>query len=491
MEITLILNDQLSQGLRNVSKSLDEVHDNFRKLGREISSVGQNLTFLGAGVMAPFVVALNKVANTNDEVAKSFKQINSATDKLYQSIATSLVPILQTFTGLIVTLSNWWFSLNASVRDAIVQFTFLAGAFLTVGGLITIVIGKLVSLAAGIAGAVSAFSMWAALNIPLLATLAAITVLIGLMLKFKGIANTVTSTFEVLVRFLMNGFHTVNAAIGGMVTVVLNGLAFIVEGIARFPGPTQEAFKKMAESIRETANTAKNFANFELKDIADNTQKIGDIFATGEGQWSNAFQGGIDKVNEFIGQLGKLQIVGKQAATTVAVSWTERWGVIKNVTSQMGSALNQMATENKKFAVAAKAVSIGIALMNAAESITNIWAKWGAYPPVAIALSAVSAAATGLQIAAISAQQFAVGTPNVPADMMAQVHKGETIIPATFADSIRRGDLSLSGAGGGGGGDIQINLYGITINSKENIKELAEELGFEVDRKFRNARSRV
>jgi hypothetical protein len=32
----------------------------------------------------------------------------------------------------------------------------------------------------------------------------------------------------------------------------------------------------------------------------------------------------------------------------------------------------------------------------------------------------------------------------------------------------------------GGGGDINISLYGVTINSKENIRELAEELGFEL-----------
>jgi hypothetical protein len=50
--------------------------------------------------------------------------------------------------------------------------------------------------------------------------------------------------------------------------------------------------------------------------------------------------------------------------------------------------------------------------------------------------------------------KFAVGSPKIPKDMTAQVLKGETIIPETFADSIRKGDLTLSGNGAGGGGII-------------------------------------
>lgn len=40
---------------------------------------------------------------------------------------------------------------------------------------------------------------------------------------------------------------------------------------------------------------------------------------------------------------------------------------------------------------------------------------------------------------------FAVGTPSIPYDMTAQLHKGEGVIPATFMDSIRSGELALSG----------------------------------------------
>jgi hypothetical protein len=44
---------------------------------------------------------------------------------------------------------------------------------------------------------------------------------------------------------------------------------------------------------------------------------------------------------------------------------------------------------------------------------------------------------------------FDVGTPSVPRDMVAQIHQGEMIIPKTFAEGIRKGDVPLGGAGGG------------------------------------------
>lgn len=44
-----------------------------------------------------------------------------------------------------------------------------------------------------------------------------------------------------------------------------------------------------------------------------------------------------------------------------------------------------------------------------------------------------------------------VGTPFVPQDMPALIHKGETIVPRTFADGIRSGELALVGRNGQGG----------------------------------------
>jgi len=73
---------------------------------------------------------------------------------------------------------------------------------------------------------------------------------------------------------------------------------------------------------------------------------------------------------------------------------------------------------------------------------------------------------------------FAVGTPNVPYDMNATVHKGETIIPKTFADGIRSGEMVLSGGNSRsaslGGGDVYITVEGSVLTERELVEVVRE-----------------
>lgn len=57
-----------------------------------------------------------------------------------------------------------------------------------------------------------------------------------------------------------------------------------------------------------------------------------------------------------------------------------------------------------------------------------------------------------------------VGTPFVPQDMPALIHKGETIVPRTFADSIRSGELALVGRNGQGGSTGGGSPIYVTVN---------------------------
>jgi hypothetical protein len=60
-----------------------------------------------------------------------------------------------------------------------------------------------------------------------------------------------------------------------------------------------------------------------------------------------------------------------------------------------------------------------------------------------------------------TSRKFAVGTPSVPYDMDATVHKGEMIVPRTFSDAIRSGEVSLSankGSSSSSGGDVYVTV---------------------------------
>jgi len=65
-----------------------------------------------------------------------------------------------------------------------------------------------------------------------------------------------------------------------------------------------------------------------------------------------------------------------------------------------------MQSKNKFLFNMGKALSYASAIMSAAESIAKIWSVWGAYPPIAAAFTAISAAATGAQIATISSTKL-------------------------------------------------------------------------------------
>lgn len=59
---------------------------------------------------------------------------------------------------------------------------------------------------------------------------------------------------------------------------------------------------------------------------------------------------------------------------------------------------------------------------------------------------------------------FDTGSPFVPQDMPAMVHKGETIVPRTFADGIRSGELALVGRNNSAGGSGSASPIYVTVN---------------------------
>ena len=86
-----------------------------------------------------------------------------------------------------------------------------------------------------------------------------------------------------------------------------------------------------------------------------------------------------------------------------------------------------------------------------------------------VGLSAMAATTGALQIAAIRQEalpSFAVGANYVPDDMLAMIHKGETILPAPMAESVRRGEAVF--------GQVQVNVN-IENYSSENVSVSSDE----------------
>lgn len=103
---------------------------------------------------------------------------------------------------------------------------------------------------------------------------------------------------------------------------------------------------------------------------------------------------------------------------------------------------------------AAKAGAGGVASMAAAPWPLNMTA-----PAFGAAMSAAAMAFAPMA-------SFAQGAWELPGDMVAQVHKGETILPAPFAEDFRNNGGSL---GGGSGGITNINIQALDGHSVRQL----------------------
>jgi hypothetical protein len=99
-------------------------------------------------------------------------------------------------------------------------------------------------------------------------------------------------------------------------------------------------------------------------------------------------------------------------------------------------------------------------LMDAKNAAAGAYNAIVGIPYVGPVLAPIAAATAFAAVAAFGS--FDVGTPSVPNDMVANVHQGEIIVPRTFSDSIRSGDMTLGGPGGNTGGSSQ--SAAVTVN---------------------------
>jgi len=132
--------------------------------------------------------------------------------------------------------------------------------------------------------------------------------------------------------------------------------------------------------------------------------------------------------------------------------------------AQAGAQL--MSSQNKELFKLGQVAAIANIGINASEAIMKGWALMGPFGGSAFA--ALMGVVSGAQIAnvlkqkppkamknesadvpkpVVSAPAFAQGVIDIPSDTLAFLHQGETVMPKSFSDSVKDGDLSLGGGG--------------------------------------------
>jgi len=148
----------------------------------------------------------------------------------------------------------------------------------------------------------------------------------------------------------------------------------------------------------------------------------------------------------------------------------------------MTDMIGKMAIDWLKNAIFGKTVQSETALnnitANAGVAGSAAWASIAAIPIIGpeLAPEAAAAAAAGAMSFAPMAS-FAVGAWDLPRDMIAQVHQGETILPRTFAEDFRNNAGSMGG--GSSGPAVHYHDYSGKLSQSDirrNIKFIADQL---------------
>ncbi len=108
-------------------------------------------------------------------------------------------------------------------------------------------------------------------------------------------------------------------------------------------------------------------------------------------------------------------------------------------------------------------------------AVIKAFANPGGWPGVALSGLAL---ATGIaQIAAIQSQplpEYASGTTEITEDHIARVHQGEIIVPKTFSEGIRNGDVTLGENGGTVVNIVVNNTAGVNVEAESRKNEKGE-----------------
>lgn len=181
----------------------------------------------------------------------------------------------------------------------------------------------------------------------------------------------------------------------------------------------------------------------------------------------------------------------KEKQLSIKLFENEKFKMVESGLSQIVNLTNSKNKELSRIGKAAAIAQIGISTAKGAVEAFNSASFLPAPANILVgsAMAGTVIAYGAEQISNVARNSFAVGSPNIERDQVANVHAREIIVPATFADGLRNGELVLGNAESldnqqadeqRGGLTIitnfeGANFYGVA-DKDEMIKEMSETI---------------
>jgi len=216
LEIIMKLRDEVSKRLDGIqgnlvkfSNAMEKVGQTLASTGRMISKVGSLMATFGAVITGPLFLAFKSADKYSGQVHERLEKLKNLTLAFQVHIATALIPIMDRVINTLGVLWNAWNKLSPATQQAIIQGVAITGVLLTLGGVITILVGKFITLGGYILKLAQNIMLWAALNWPFALIAAAIGGLIVLTLKYQSVSTPVLNSIEVAAYAVAIGYEKI------------------------------------------------------------------------------------------------------------------------------------------------------------------------------------------------------------------------------------------------------------------------------------------
>lgn len=290
------------------SRKVEQLGQSIVSTTRELSRAASTMSFLGAGITAPIVLAFKSAEKYSNSTREELQKMNNAIIGLRVSIAESLLPIMHRFGNVIADLAQRWESLSPALRENMLRTALLTGVFLTLGGVISSVILKIGALIGYLIKLAGTFMALATINPELLLIRLAIAAIVVAMFKWKAVSDIVMNTIQILCDVAWAG---------------LNSILYVTNSIAAATLAIIPGCKKLSQ---EYANLAKE----ALKRVGDAGKSTWNTITTGQSNASKGFEDLKTQASAWIDlfkDLGKTEInipsLIPEASKTFAQGWRD------------------------------------------------------------------------------------------------------------------------------------------------------------------------
>jgi len=475
------------------TKATQKVEDIGQKVintSRQLSRMAANLTYLGTAITAPIVMAFKSAEKYSNSTRTELEKFNNIFIGLRVSIAESLLPVMHQFGNAVADLTQRWQNLSPALRENMLRTALMTGVFLTLGGAISMVALKIISLIGYIIKLSGALMTFAVMNPELLLIRLAIVGIVIAMFKWQEVGNIVMNTLNILFDMAKVGFYTILAIVDGITSAFFSAATGALKFFSAIT--VNKSAKKVLQDLAAGAwDLAQKYNDLSLnayKKMAESGSDAFQILQTGQSDFSQGFddfKGQMSTWLDLFKNLGGTEVDvprWQEASKTFAQGWQDAmdktraqlldWGQTATNIFEGGIQTLSSGFSDLGMSIIGMGEDIQTVFANIGKSIIkmfmDILMKWlamkvmmgigslvssvaGAFSSVGNGYAAASTSTGSGLTNAFNATQFnptgglgfAEGTDSIPYNGRYELHEGEKVTPKYDATK-GQGDIQLT-----------------------------------------------